>query len=283
MISMISKYDAAGNDFVAWDARGIEWNSTAISKTMIALCDRRRGIGADGVIVLKEPLHPELGTDFRMVYFNADGSLGDMCGNGARSIVRFALDSGVIHQPRTRFETGAGIYSAEVVEGGNIKLGFPDIQGLPTAVNFDGEETLWDATFQVVGVPHAVVLLDSVEDFEVDQIGRRLRRHRATGPKGANINFVSFQGANKIKIRTFECGVEAETLACGTGCVATAISRAVREGLSGENTFYLQTAGGDEMIIRFNLADDAITSVSLTGPAVRVFEAKLLQPLSVHD
>lgn len=282
MISTVWKYDAAGNDFVAWDARGIDFNEDSLSQTILALCDRRRGIGADGVIVLKEAQNPASGADFRMIYFNADGSCGEMCGNGARSIVRFALDLGALKKNSTRFETGAGIYSAEVVESGDIKLGFPDIENIPQNVQFTGEVTSWDATFQVVGVPHAVVLLDDVAGFNVEEHGVRLRKHPVTGPRGTNVNFVAFKPNNVIEIRTFECGVEGETLACGTGCVASSISRAYREGKNGPQCYTLKTAGGDEMIIRFNLGPTSVTEVSLTGPAVRVFEAKLLKPLPIH-
>ena len=274
--SQIFKYDGAGNDFLAFDARSIEFDEMAFSEVVPELCHRRRGIGADGIIVLRNPTRGVTGVDFRMLYYNADGSTGEMCGNGARCLVKFAHDLGVIGSS-TRFETGAGIYSADLVEHGRIRLHFPEITTKPSPINFQGETVDWNATFQIVGVPHTVIPVVDTTKVNLPVDGARLRRHSATGPRGTNVNFVSFEPGNNIRIRTFECGVEDETLACGTGCVASALSRAWREGKTGPCQYDLHTVGGDVMTIEFVLGETGATQVSLTGPAVRVFQAQWLK------
>ncbi|MBX3730878.1 MAG: diaminopimelate epimerase [Candidatus Sumerlaeia bacterium] len=266
----VFKYQAAGNDFVALDDRvGTLPDEPILQNLVRALCDRRRGIGADGVLLLRPPRRPAAA--FAMVYYNADGSRGEMCGNGARSIVRFAALVGAAGQ-HMDFDTDAGPYRADLVPDGSV-VAFPPVPGLPDARPVELLGRRWDIDFLSVGPPHAVVWVDDLSDLDVVACGRALRHHAAFAPAGANINFASPQqdDPNGLRVRTYERGVEDETLACGTGSTATAICRARRLGLAGPQRFRVVPTGGDTLTIGFRLTDSGAEEVTLEGPARLVF------------
>jgi len=270
----VSKYEGAGNDFVAVDGRAQALpEGAALAELVRALCDRRRGIGADGALLLLPPTEPR--SDFRMRYFNSDGGEADMCGNGARCIARFALATGAAAGAMT-FQTAAGRYRAEA-RGSGIALQFPDIEATPDPRPLEALGRSWDADFLRVGVPHLVAWVSSLEEANLHSWGRALRFHPDLAPDGANVNFAEPDpGApDRLRIRTYERGVEGETLACGTGSVASAICLARRRGLSGACRIEVVPTSGDALTIDLTLEAYAARSITLTGPAREVFTTRV--------
>ncbi len=254
------KMNGAGNDFVMLDNRDL---SLSLSGEQIArLCDRHRGVGADGLLLV-EPATD--GGDFKMRYYNADGGEAEMCGNGARCFGRFVnhLHGNTLAQ--VRFETLAGLISAEF-EGDQVRINMSEpfdlklSQTLPVA----GETLIVHSVN--TGVPHAVVLSDDVDGVNVRKLGAGLRYHEAFAPKGTNANFVQVLAPDSIRIRTYERGVEDETLACGTGMVACAL---IHHELSGAPApIRVRVQGGDTLAVGFEeSAPHQYRDVTLFGPA----------------
>ncbi len=258
-----TKMNGAGNDFVVTDNRE---GKTALTAAQIArLCDRHRGVGADGLLAV-EPA--QNGADFRMRYYNADGGEAEMCGNGARCFARFAQkvsgQSGDI-----AFETLAGVITAKFLgDLVQIRMSTPHSLRLGDELHARGEVLTVHSVN--TGVPHAVVFVDDLENTDVRQLGRALRFHEHFAPKGTNANFVQQRAADTIAIRTYERGVEDETLACGTGMVACALIFHERTGAP--SPVQVQVRGGDTLLIGFAKTADGYTDVTLTGPADFVFD-----------
>ncbi len=230
--------NGAGNDFILFDnrTRDIDLDRNQIAQ----LCDRHRGIGADGILLLEKPTNR---ADFRMRYFNADGGEAEMCGNGARCFARFANKVGG-QKAKISFETPAGVISA-------------DLKG----------------DFINSGVPHVVIPVAKIDDADVRREGAAIRHHKMFSPNGTNVNFIEKRGPNKIAIRTYERGVEDETLACGTGIVASALIFAASENTNGPISVIAR--GGDELEVGFERSGDRFRNVTLTGPAEFVFEGSI--------
>lgn len=261
-----TKMNGAGNDFVVIDNR---LGQNALSREAIAqLCDRHRGVGADGLLAV-EPA--ENGADFRMRYYNADGGEAEMCGNGARCFARFASrlagKTGNIS-----FETMAGVITAELI-GDLVRLGMSKPTGLHLGQLLDVEGKNYEVHSVNTGVPHAVVLVDNLESTPVTKLGAALRYHEAFAPRGTNANFVSKLSANSIAIRTYERGVEDETLACGTGMVACALI--FHELTGAPSPLNVKVRGGDTLIISFTGGAGDYENVTLTGPADFVFDGQV--------
>jgi diaminopimelate epimerase len=260
-----TKMNGAGNDFVMLDNRD---GKLALDKTQIAhLCDRHRGVGADGVLIV-EPA--QNGANFRMRYYNADGGEAEMCGNGARCFGRFAQRvSG--QKGNISFETLAGVITAQFLgESVRIQMSEPHSLRLSDTLDVAGEKLTVHSLN--TGVPHAVVLVDDLEKVDVRSLGEGLRYHPHFAPKGTNANFVQKVGANSIAIRTYERGVEDETLACGTGMVACAI---IFHELTGATSpVAVKVRGGDTLEIGFRQDSAIYRDVTLTGPADFVFEGQ---------
>ena len=221
-----TKMDGAGNDFILIDNRA---GDIHLSHTQIArLCDRHRGVGADGILLLENPSNH---ADFRMRYFNADGGEAEMCGNGARCFARFANQVAGAHG-KISFETPAGVISAQL-DGDLVTLRMtePTDLRLSVALQIGAEKKV--VHFVNSGVPHVVVPVAHVGDVDVSREGSTLRHHEMFSPKGANVNFIEKRGTDKIAVRTYERGVEDETLACGTGVVASALIFAATENVNG--------------------------------------------------
>src|SRR6267378_1004685 len=260
-----TKMDGAGNDFILIDNRAgdIHLNGSQIAR----LCDRHRGIGADGILLLENPSDH---ADFRMRYFNADGGEAEMCGNGARCFARFAnKEAGA--KGKISFETPAGVISAELAgdlvtlqmtEPTDLRLSIPIRIGAEKRIHFINS-----------GVPHVVVCVPQVGDVDVSREGSAIRYHEMFSPRGANVNFIEKRGADKIAVRTYERGVEDETLACGTGVVASALIFAATENVKGPIAVIAR--GGDELRVGFEKVDKQFRSVTLTGPAEFVFEGTI--------
>jgi diaminopimelate epimerase len=261
-----TKMNGAGNDFILFDnrTRDIDLDRNQIAQ----LCDRHRGIGADGVLLLEKPTNR---ADFRMRYFNADGGEAEMCGNGARCFARFANKVGG-EKAKISFETPAGVISAEL-KGDLVTLRMTEPTDL--RLNVDLPMTAQNKAVHFInsGVPHVVIPVAEIDDADVRREGAGIRHHKMFSPNGTNVNFIEKRGPNKIAIRTYERGVEDETLACGTGIVASALIFAASEKSSSPITVLAR--GGDELQVGFEKVDGGFRNVTLTGPAEFVFEGTI--------
>ncbi|MBU3665674.1 MAG: diaminopimelate epimerase [Chthoniobacterales bacterium] len=259
--------NGAGNDFVMLDNRD---RRIVLTDSQIArLCDRHRGIGADGLLMV-EPA--EGNADWRMRYYNADGAEVEMCGNGARCFARFAHRIAQSAANTVSFETPAGLISADLA-GDSVSLAMSAPGPLAEGVELDaaGEKLV---VYSInTGVPHAVVLVDDIEDVDLKKLGPALRHHHHFQPRGTNANFVRQLGPQDLAIRTYERGVEDETLACGTGVVASALTVAVLAGA--ESPIRVRVRGGDTLVVAFRRNADGFSDVVLTGPADFVFEGDI--------
>jgi diaminopimelate epimerase len=253
------KYQGTGNDFVMIDDRTLQFDANN-HQLVRHLCDRRRGVGADGLILLRE--HREL--DFEMVYFNADGYVGSMCGNGGRCTVAFAKHLGHI-QTETQFQAVDGPHEARVDADGTVHLRMQDVLGQ--------QEVSEDGIFLNTGSPHVVRFLppSSLTELNVVSEGRAIRYNERFRERGTNVNFVEMPPTPELpwQVRTYERGVEDETLSCGTGVTAVALAASRRGATS---PVHLRTPGGDLRVSFDSQADGSFVNVYLSGPAVRVFE-----------
>src|ERR1700757_4691614 len=261
-----TKMNGAGNDFILFDNRtgDIDLDSNQIAH----LCDRHRGIGADGILLLEKPSNR---ADFRMRYFNADGGEAEMCGNGARCFARFANKIGG-RKSKISFETPAGVISAEL-KGNLVTLRMTEPTDLQLNVDLTMATEKKTVHFINSGVPHVVIPVAKIDDAEVRHEGAAVRYHKMFSPTGTNVNFIEKRGPNKIAIRTYERGVEDETLACGTGIVASALIFAASDKSSSPITVLAR--GGDELQVGFERVDGGFRNVTLTGPAEFVFEGTI--------
>ena len=257
------KYQGTGNDFVMLDDRARAFDET--DQPLIArLCDRRFGIGADGLILLRNK--PDF--DFEMVYFNADGHPSSMCGNGGRCTVAFARHLGLIGE-QTRFLAVDGPHEARVEPDGTVRLRMIDVAA-PRRAEVGGHDV-----FLHTGSPHHIHFLDPTEspslaDFNVFATGHSIRYDQAYSPAGTNVNFVEIPAdpAQPWPVRTYERGVEDETLSCGTGVTAVALAASQHGATS---PVRLQTLGGELEVSFESSPDGGFANVWLSGPATRVF------------
>ncbi len=260
------KMSGSGNDFVVIDNR-----RRAISGRLAdwarQLCHRQFGVGADGLLLIE----PSRKADFRMVYFNSDGSRASMCGNGARCIAWAAHQLGMVGLSFD-FETDAGIVHGKV-DGEHVRVTLSDPRSYRQAMTVKADGRTYHLTAIDTGVPHAVVPVRDVSRVDILKEGRALRYHRAFGPRGTNVNFVQRVNDHTLRVRTYERGVEGETLACGTGVSASAIASA----LSGRVKPVVRcvTTGGDTLQVNFELhphnAAQPASQVTLEGPVRRTF------------
>jgi diaminopimelate epimerase len=261
-----TKMNGAGNDFVMIDNRAgdLQLAAEQISK----ICDRHRGVGADGVLVLERPTN---GADFRMRYYNADGGEAEMCGNGARCFARYASHvAGPVEQ--LSFETPAGVIGADL-QGELVCLQMSEPKDLRLNVKIPLSDRTLDGHFLNSGVPHVVIPVEDLEKVDVRGVGSAVRHHELFAPQGANANFLKRRGDRQIAIRTYERGVENETLACGTGVVASALIFAATEGVGGPIGVLVR--GGNELKVGFEKSGAEFKNVTLTGPAEFVFEGTI--------
>lgn len=261
-----TKMNGAGNDFVLIDNRlgDLRLAAEQISK----ICDRHRGVGADGVLVLERAAN---GADFRMRYYNADGGEAEMCGNGARCFARYASR---VAGPAEKlsFETPAGVIGA-TLQGELVCLNMSEPKDLKLGITIPLPDQQLPAHFVNSGVPHVVVPVDDLDKADVRGLGSAVRHHDLFAPKGANVNFLKQRGDKAISIRTYERGVEDETLACGTGVVASALIFAALQNVEGPIGVLVR--GGNELQVAFDRTGDQFNEVTLTGPADFVFEGTI--------
>ena len=258
------KMTGSGNDFVLLDGRSTtpdEWSRRRI----LEICDRRSGVGADGLVILS----PE-DDAVRMTFFNSDGSRAAMCGNAALCSARLSAHLELGPAEGVRLLTDAGVVATRCLDHGErAEIRLPDalVPKAASAIATEaGERSIW---LGCVGVPHVIVLVDDIEAVDVMGRGRRLRHDPATGPEGANANFIASPGNGPWLIRTFERGVEGETLACGTGTVAAALAVAARAGAKMPLEF--RSWGGELLTVRASVKADVATDVWLGGQGKLVF------------
>jgi diaminopimelate epimerase len=258
------KMNGAGNDFVMIDNRS---GANALSRDEIArLCDRHRGVGADGLLLL------ETGQgSLRMRYYNADGGEAEMCGNGARCFARFAQIVGAAGETLS-FSTVAGTVSARI-EGAAVTIGMSEPHDLATGRTLEIAGQPLTVHSLNTGVPHAVVFVGDVAAVDVAGAGRAIRYHQQFAPKGTNANFCEIAGPGALRIRTYERGVEAETLACGTGVVAAALLHHRLAGVP--SPVAVTVRGGETLRVGFDAGADGFRNVTLTGPAEVTFEGRV--------
>ena len=262
------KLEGAGNDFLGLDGRA---GGFKLKRQQIAdLCDRRRGVGADGVLVVEKP--KVRGADFRMRYYNSDGGEAEMCGNGARCFALLARAVSGRKGNELRVQTQAGLLTLRM-SGREVQVSMtePTKLRLGKKVVVAGRKLAVD--FLNTGVPHAVLFVRSVRSIDVAKQGRAIRYHSAFAPSGTNVNFVEIGRGNRIHVRTYERGVEGETLACGTGVVAASILSNLRRGL--RSPTLVTTRGGDNVRVGFSMENGHARKVTLQGPARIVYRGVL--------
>ena len=264
-----TKMHGAANDFIVVDHRE-RYLPEDRRALLMRMCDRRRGIGADGVLLLeRDPEH-----DFAMRYHNSDGGIAEFCGNGARCIARFALALGLGRDGSVRFRTDAGPKRAEMRPDGRVALWFGAVdEGEPLTLVAAGSR--FSGRRVVTGVPHLVVPVHGLGGIPFDDWAPPLRAHAQLGPAGANVDFVEKQADGRIAMRTWERGVEGETLACGSGAMATALWAVVEGAATSPVTVH--TSGGDDLVVEFTRVQDHREAV-LVGPAVSVFTGEWHEP-----
>ena len=252
------KYQGTGNDFVMIDNR-LENFPKNNTKLIESLCNRRFGIGADGLILLEN----DNSTDFKMVYYNSDGNESSMCGNGGRCLVAFAKSLNVINNEATFIATD-GLHNATIDENGIVSLQMKDVN----EVKIESEYV-----FLNTGSPHHVTLVNDLENYNVKENGATIRYSDLYGKVGSNVNFVKQLSETHFALRTYERGVEDETLSCGTGATATAIAMNAI-GKTNSNAIDINVEGGKLKVI-FEKSEKGFEKVFLIGPATFVFEGEI--------
>ncbi|NJC24748.1 diaminopimelate epimerase [Neolewinella antarctica] len=256
------KYEGAGNDFIIIDDRANTLHEAFDQRRIAHFCDRHFGIGGDGMMFLRS--HPEY--DFEMIYYNADGAPSSMCGNGGRCIVRFAANLG-IERECYNFLAVDGPHRAKLLKNGWVSLGMTDVKDW--SINDEG------AFVMDTGSPHYVQFGRDPATVDVVQQGRAIRNSPAYAVEGINVNFV-LRESNILRISTYERGVEDETLACGTGVTAAAISAAELDGVGPDESFrYAVVAKGGELAVRGKKTERGYADLWLEGPATYVFKGEI--------
>ena len=258
----------AGNDFVLIDDRAEEFPVHDHIR-LAALAAARTGIACEGVVLVQ----PSQVADFRMVFFNPDGTEADLCGNGARCVAAFAFEIGVVKSSAMTFETRAGLVDAELAGNGCVKVWMPEPKNrrYGMQVQLAGQTVAGD--YVEAGVPHFIVPCASVAAVDVDRLGRELRLADDFAPNGTNVDFVQYIPPSKALMRTYERGVEAESGACGTGAVAVAVIGVEAKGMS--LPIHVRTPQGYDLVVEGDWRRAKSTGFTLTGPVKKVFEGEI--------
>jgi len=279
-----TKMHGCGNDFIVLDGinESLKLGDAELSSLARSMCDRHFGVGADGVLVLL----PSTVADFRMRLFNADGSEGEMCGNGIRCAARYFIEN-VRMSPQVRVETLAGVITVKrIVRNGKnyyaVDMGAPKLRAADVPIIWgDPESPVLDAPIDIpglgvvrisavnTGVPHAVVFVEGIDKLNVKELGRIIRYH-GLFPRGTNVDFAEITGPNTIKVRTYERGVEDETLCCGTGATAVAAVATLLNKVAGDREIELVFRGGS-LLLRPVISGNRIEKVIMIGTAHSVF------------
>lgn len=260
-----TKMNGSGNDFVVVDNRSGILSPDLLPDFTRAVCRRGLGLGADGVVTIEDAVDGS-GVDFRWHYINANGVEGELCGNGAMCGARFAVDAGIA-SASCRFETPAGVIAAEVIDGGpRVRLDMVDATIVRRGLYLDDSPDVTAFDHVEVGVPHVVAVAPNVDTFrDFAAWGERIRNHPELMPRGANVNLIHRIAPDRIRMRTYERGVEAETLACGTGAVASAVAAASRGIVS--QPVNVVTSSGLPLTVTWKDDGGRAVDVRLTGEA----------------
>jgi len=261
------KMSGSGNDFILIDHRTPLIENHRMKEFAREVCRRRISVGADGLIFIENSKK----ADFKWQFFNADGSVAEMCGNGGRCAARFAYLKGITG-PALTFETLAGILSAQV-DGKRVKLEMtqPHNLRLDESLLIDGKNEILSSIN--TGVPHAIKFVEDIENVDVVRLGRSIRNHSNFAPAGTNANFVRVEKNSQLSVRTYERGVEDETLACGTGTVASALIAAFK-GLV-KSPVSVKTRGGEVLTVHFEIEEKKVKRVFFEGEVHIIFEAEM--------
>ena len=263
------KLSGSGNDFIIIDNRENVINDQELSDFVIGVCRRKMSVGADGLILIENSDT----VDFKWRFFNSDGSIPEMCGNGARCAARFAYLN-KIAGPKMSFETIAGIISAQVADD-FVKISMPDPENLEVDYTLDLENDTISVSSINTGVPHVVVIVDTLDNIKVVGLGREIRFHDRFAPTGTNANFICPQKDGIISIRTYERGVEDETLACGTGAIAGALVMAHKSRIKSPIT--MKTKSGERLNIYYKEKKGKFYDIHLEGDARIIYKAELYE------
>ncbi|MCM8795240.1 MAG: diaminopimelate epimerase [Candidatus Omnitrophica bacterium] len=260
-----TKMVAAGNDFVVIAL--LRYCVIGLKELSREICDRKFGVGADGLLVLEKSKI----ADIKMRIFNPDGSEAEMCGNGARCVAVYTKRYIPGAKPQIKIETKAGIINSEVnQEEAKIKLTDPKNLRLDIPIKISNRTLC--VNFIDTGVPHVVIFVEGLDKMDVVNLGRRIRYHKKFAPRGANVDFVEVLNDDSLKIRTYERGVEDETLACGTGAVASALLYAIRYPLSANHKLNIHTRSKEILKVYFEEAEHKFKNIWLEGKARIVYE-----------
>jgi len=262
-----TKMSGSGNDFILIDHRKPIFKEDEMKNFARKVCERRISVGADGLVLVENSKK----ADVKWRFFNADGSEAEMCGNAGRCLGRFAYLKGITG-PSLTFETLAGILSAQV-DGKRVKLEMTKPFGLKLdeKISIEGKELVISSIN--TGVPHAVFFLDDIDGADVFRIGRAIRFHPHFTPAGANTNCVRLENPSWLSVRTYERGVEDETLACGTGTVASALITALKGGVS--SPVSIKTRGGEVLLVHFEIKGEEVERVFREGDVHIIYEAEM--------
>ncbi|MEJ2657758.1 MAG: diaminopimelate epimerase [Desulfobacterales bacterium] len=261
------KMSGSGNDFIIIDNRQNMIDEDGLPNFIAKVCRRKMAVGADGFILLENSDK----TDFKWRFFNSDGSNAEMCGNGARCVARFAYLNNIAG-PEMSFETMAGIVEARVVED-RVKVKMTDPSELKTDVTIDLKHGPVSISSINTGVPHVVIVKKRIEDLDIIEMGREIRFHKRFSPAGTNVNFVCHIKDNTIAIRTYERGVEDETLACGTGAAAAGIVMAHKMKIGSPINVLTQSGGYLNIFYKEN--EGKYYDIYLEGDARIIYKAQL--------
>lgn len=259
------KMSGSGNDFIIIDNRNLTFPKNNVRDFISKICKRSLSVGADGVIFIE----PSNIVDFKWDFYNSDGSTAEMCGNGSRCAVRYCYLNGITGK-KVQFETLAGIIEAEITEDTRVKVKLTNPIDYKPELDIKLSDTTFQAGFVNTGVPHVVIETDNIDNLDITKYGREIRFHENFSPKGTNVNFCKVLKDNLVKIRTYERGVEGETLACGTGSAAVAYILNKKNKV--KTPVNLITSGGMELIIHV-MGDD----LYLEGEARVIYKGELTE------
>ena len=268
------KMNGSGNDFILIDNRTQVLNVQNLPEFVKTVCERKVSVGADGLIIIENSER----ADFRWRFFNADGSEVEMCGNGGRCAARFARIKGIAGD-KLSFETEAGIIDAEV-RGDEVKLRLTDPHSIKINFSIMIDDRTFEMNFINTGVPHAVHYVKDLDRFDVLTIGRALRYHNEFQPAGTNANFLESIDRHTIRVRTYERGVEDETLACGTGAVASALISSWK-GLV-ESPVDVRVKSNETLKIHFRKTDTGFADIYLEGKTKVVYEGRIWEEVYIR-
>jgi len=282
-----AKLSGSGNDFICIDNRSGRFDAMLGSPERVGrfaqmLCRRGLSVGADGVIFAIQPANPAK-ADLGVRFFEPDGSEAELCGNGSACFARWVVDNGWVRGKEVRIQTASGVARGREGRDGYVHVCIPSPYDRETDIEVTADGRAWTMDFAITGVPHAVVYVDDVDAVDMQRWGPAIRHHERFGPRGVNVNFTQVLGEGRLAVRTFEFGVENETLACGTGCATAALMSALRFGwskdfLSQGEPIHVQVRSGDILKLYLLVAADGTVEKVCLETVVRFLYLGKLHP-----